>query len=127
MDLSEALKFNSKECIKKSEVEPTLTRNRSGFTHSCASSNGTALFHYLPQTQTITLYQSSTNYTPLSQFHAKDVIHMSCSFDGRLLLLLHSDSSVTCIDVTSAGMTVRFTLQDVHSHSSVYGDRKSVV
>ncbi|GFH51820.1 hypothetical protein CTEN210_08296 [Chaetoceros tenuissimus] len=121
MDLSEALKFNSKECVKKSEVEPTLSRNRSGLTHSCASSNGTALFHYLPQTQTITLYQSSTNYTPLSQFHAKDVIHMSCSFDGRLLLLLHSDSSVTCIDVTSGGMTVRFTLQDVHSHSSVYG------
>ena len=135
MDLSEALSFNKTDITAIAPPSsPSLIRNKAGLTHVCSNASQTALFHYSPISNTLSLYntitQTDTNadskYILASQFQTQDVVHIASSHDGRLLLLVHSNSSISCINVTmQSQMQLRWVLQDIHSHSKPYGHASS--
>ena len=127
MDLGEALSFIPVAQDQPPQQEPI--KNRSGLVHSCSTSS--AIFHYTPQTSTLSIHNISDNENFSLTKHSAhvqmdDVIHISCSNDGRMVLVLHSDGSATCLDVTCNNcfeikMNKRWSMEGLHSHDSKYG------
>ena len=130
MDLSEALSFQIstqqshiyEPKPQSDDSSPTPIKNRCGVVHCCSTPS--AIFHYIPQSHTLNLYHNHNhNSDPIASIELKDVIHIACSTDGRLLLALHANpnGSATCLNVTNRQMSVRWTMDHVHSHTSKYG------
>jgi hypothetical protein len=127
MDLSEALKFTPLASFAAtappsgSSITPAVNRNnRSGCTSTCSNRNHTALFHFSSVLESLCLYDTRSRDTQ-SKYDTQNVLHVACSDDARIVLLVHTDGSVSCVDVTRSEMKLRWSLENVHSHTSKYG------
>eukprot|EP00557_Chaetoceros_sp_GSL56_P002755 CAMPEP_0176500942 /NCGR_PEP_ID=MMETSP0200_2-20121128/13868_1 /TAXON_ID=947934 /ORGANISM="Chaetoceros sp., Strain GSL56" /LENGTH=1028 /DNA_ID=CAMNT_0017899739 /DNA_START=107 /DNA_END=3189 /DNA_ORIENTATION=- len=137
MDLSEALKFtpipyftgDSLATIPPSSESstPVHRNNKAGCTYTCTNRNHNVLFHYSSTFHSVRRYDTR-NRDIQSQCKtsstSSSVLHMACSDDARILLLVHTDGSVSCMDVTLGEMKLRWCMENVHSHKYKYGVRR---
>eukprot|EP01083_Nonionella_stella_P240391 840411_1 len=107
MDLAEALSFTTSEQLLLSSTSTSTTntciKNRAGLVLSCSTPFAT--FHYSPSANLLQLYDATctegTNCRLRSSIEIRNVIHIACSSDGRMLLAIQGDGGISCIDVMS--------------------------
>ena len=123
MNLSEALSFKPKQLSSLPTPCSILSKNRSGLQHvsTSPSNSSSAVFHYTSEDNTIRVYDASDSYRVHASIPVDDVVQITSSYDGRLLLCTHPNGNLSCFDVLEKEMRIRWTMEDVHSYSEKYG------
>lgn len=123
MNLSEALSFKPNQLSSLPTPCSIPIKNRSGLQHvsTSPSNSSSAVFHYTSEDNKIRVYDASDSYKVHASITVDDIVQITSSYDGRLLLCTHPNGNLSCFDVLEKEMRIRWTMEDFHSYTEKYG------